>query len=95
MQSPSHTPMNKPVIVFSIGLLICLKLVDLTTPDSPPENAQELLREVVWMVLCTPVLIAWVQCLWNNTIPQITNWQPITLWQATGVLALAALLFSL
>ncbi len=48
---------------------------------------------VLAVLVLIPLLVALFQWLWNITMPQVFNLNPITFWQAFRLLLIAAFLF--
>jgi len=80
-------PLNKPLIIFT--LLIGFLGESLRKTAHPPDfTPQHALGLGLIIVLVCPVLIIWLQALWNNLIPRVTNWREITFWESAGLMAL-------
>lgn len=48
---------------------------------------------IPFILMVLAVISAVVMLLWNNIIPDVTGWKPITYWQSVGILILSKILF--
>jgi hypothetical protein len=81
------TPLNKPLIVFTLVSTIVGEAYSHFTPPRQYSEGRVLAIGLGILVL-SPIFIAWTRALWNTLVPRITGWREITLWEAAGLSAM-------
>ncbi len=85
------TPMNKPLVVFTLVVTVMAGALDHLTPPRHYSEGQAVVIGLVFLIL-SPLLIIWTRALWNTLVPRITGWREITFWEAAGLSALVCFL---
>ena len=91
--------LNKPLIIITFTILVYLSVkshmnelfhMDIEFHQFIVAGLASITAKCVVMLLlflCSLIGVYWINILWNNLLPRITNWKEINYWEAMGITA--------